>query len=130
MNANKTKRWFWVTVFLGILLLFALYLRAKAVPVRQFSDTSWFFHERERPTVVQVARDPRMDGAIKRAREDYLIAPAVGGRRWIHFGAAFTVEPHDLYLVFGNGEEHLLIIYRCSRENEALFWKATEKQSF
>ena len=130
MNAGKQTHWLWIASSLSVLFAVGIYLRAIAVPVRQFSDTSWFFHERQRPTVVKVEVDPQIDRAIRRAQRDYMIAPAIGGSRWLHFNFAFTVEPNDLYLVFGNGVTHLFIVYRCGHESGELFWKAIEFQDF
>lgn len=113
----------------ALLLLLPTYLRLTAAPSRQFADSEWFFHERQRPDVTDLEPDPTIYRAIARAKRDYFIAPATSGSRSISFGHAWTVDPNDAYLAFGNGEADFLIVYRCTRESGELLWKATEAQS-
>lgn len=113
----------------GLVIVVAIYLRVTAAPARTFPDAAWFFHERQRPGVTDLQPDAEIYRTIKRAQRDYFIAPCSSGSRLLHFGHAWAVEPNDIYLAFGNGEADMLIIYRCTRDNGKLLWKASEFES-
>jgi hypothetical protein len=122
----------WVKSLLGLaglLVLITVYLRATAAPTRKFADAAWFVHERQRPHTIDLEPNAEIYRIVKCAQRDYFIAPSSSGSRLLHFGHAWAVEPNDVYLAFGNDETDLLIIYRCTRDNGKLLWKALEYQS-
>ena len=108
---------------LGLLLVGFVWLRLAAVPVRelQYAGT-WMQSERGR--TAEITADSAINRMIHQAQRDYFIAPLPHRRAPLVYIRTETVPPNDIYLIFWLTDYHDIVVYRGTREDGRLLWKA------
>jgi hypothetical protein len=109
-----------VGIALAVLAAFA-YFRIMAVPIRE-TVPAW-----SSTVLPKDAHQLVPQHVIQRARLDQFVKPIPGTARLIGLMEVWQLGPDEIYLGFGESmPAHRFILYRYSRAQRKLLWKAAD----
>ena len=110
----------WILSILAIPVALFIFLRATAIPLRVFTDSSPL----EPPSII-VSEHPKSRWSVWRATLDHIVSPVPEFRdsRFIRFGFVIKDKANHEYLALGSRKTDSFVAYACGLNNE-LLWKA------
>jgi hypothetical protein len=108
----------WILIILAIPVALFIFLRATAIPLRVFTDSS-----RLEPIIV--SEHPKSRWSVWRATLDHIVSPVPEFRdsRLLRFGFVMKDQANHEYLALGSRRTDSFVVYACGPNNE-LLWKA------
>ena len=110
----------WILIILAIPVALFIFLRATAIPLRVFTDSSPL-----EPPFTIVSEHPKSRWSVWRATLDHIVSPVPEFRdsRFIRFGFVMKDGANHEYLALGSRKTDSFVAYACGPNNE-LLWKA------